>query len=91
MFKKTNNCNLEESETEDSYESQKSKCGNKDTYASICQTFLEKSPNSANLDNLCDDRYILKVKGGGRKETEEFKVKKFISKTGEINVVLNLL
>ena len=33
----------------------------------------------------------MKLKDGGRKEKEELKVKKFISKTGEINVVLNLL
>ena len=40
MFIKKIDGNLEESETEDSYESQKFKYGNKDTYASICQIFL---------------------------------------------------
>ena len=63
--------NFLESETEDSYESQKFKYGNKDRYASICQSFLEKSPNSANVENLYDDRQILKLKGGGRKERAE--------------------
>merc|ERR1712215_73371 len=91
MFMKKTDGLIEASETEDNQKSETSKYVNKDSYASICEKFLKHSTESASLENLYDDRYLMKLKGGGRKEKEELKIKKFISETKEINSVLNSL
>ena len=76
---------IEKSETEDRQKLETPKCGNKDSYSSICETFLKNSTESTSLENLYDDRCLMKLKGGGRKEKEELKVKRITSKREDIN------
>ena len=81
LFTNTIGGHPEESENTQIHKFTKSKNLNKDSYASLCESFFQNSSESANLENLYDDRYLMKLKGGGKKEKEELKVKKFISET----------